>query len=154
MAKAMSDMRMQMQQQAITINIQALRYILETLILLSAEQEDVTRRTSDLSANSPGFIEQARRQRNIAGQFDMITDSLYRVSAEIPQFSNLINDRKRDVQRQMQRALAHLIERDRQQATARECTAVCGTGYSRWAPRRGMKGQAWACSSAEILYNI
>ena len=126
MAKAVSDMRMQMQQQAISINIQALRYILETLILLSAEQEDVTRRTSDLSANSPGFIEQARRQRNIAGQFDMITDSLYRVSAEIPQFSNLINDRKRDVQRQMQRALAHLIERDRQQATARERTALGG----------------------------
>ena len=126
MAQSMSDMRSQMQQQAISINMQALRYILDTLLLLSDEQEDVTRRTADLASNSPGFIDQARRQRNIAGQFGMITDSLYRVSAEIPQFSNLINDRKREVQRHMQRALDHLIERDRQQATSQERTALGG----------------------------
>ncbi len=126
MAQSISDMRSQMQQQAISVNLQALRYILETLILLSEEQEDVTRRTSDLVSNSPGFIEQARRQRNIARQFDMITDSLYRVSAEIPQFSNMINDRKHQVQRHMQRALSYLIERDRQQATTQERTALGG----------------------------
>jgi len=125
-AQSMSEMRSQMQQQAISINMQALRYILDTLLLLSDEQEDVTRRTADLTSNSPGFIDQARRQRNIAGQFGMITDSLYRVSAEIPQFSNLINDRKREVQRNMQRALESLIERDRQQATSQERTALGG----------------------------
>ncbi len=126
MAQSLSEMRSQMQQQTISVNMQALRYILDTLILLSVEQEDVTRRTGDLASNSPGFIEQARRQRNIAGQFGMITDSLYRVSAEIPQFSNVINDRKHEVQRNMQRALQSLIERDRQQATARERTALGG----------------------------
>jgi len=126
MAQSMSDMRSQMQQRAISINMRALRYILDTLLLLSDEQEDVTRRTADLASNSPGFIDQARRQRNIAGQFGMITDSLYRVSAEIPQFSNLINDRKREVERNMQRALGFLIERDRQQATSQERTALGG----------------------------
>jgi hypothetical protein len=126
MAQSLSDMRSQMQQQAISINIQALRYILDTLLLLSDEQEDVARRTAELPSNSPGFIDQARRQRNIAGQFGMITDSLYQVSAEIPQFSNRINDRKREVQRHMQRALDHLIERDRQQATSQERTALGG----------------------------
>ena len=126
MAQSVSEMQSQMQQQAISINIRALQYILDTLILLSEEQEDVTRRTSDLASNSPGFIEQARRQRNISGQFGMITDSLYRVSAEIPQFSNMINDRKHQVQRHMQRALDYLIERDRQQATSQERTALGG----------------------------
>lgn len=126
MAQSLSNMRSQMQQQAISINMQALRYILRSLILLSGEQEDVAHRTADLSSNSPGFIDQARRQRNIAGQFGMVADSLYRVSTEIPQFSNMINDRKREVQRNMQRALEYLIERNRHQATSRERTALGG----------------------------
>ncbi len=126
MAQSVSEMQSQMQQQTISVNIRALQYILDTLILLSEEQEDVAHRTSDLTSNSPGFIEQARRQRNISGQFGMITDSLYRVSAEIPQFSNMINDRKHQVQRHMQRALDYLIERERQQATSQERTALGG----------------------------
>lgn len=126
MAQSLSQMRSRMQQETISVNMRALRYILDTLILLSVEQEDVAQRTGDLASNSPGFIEQARRQRNIAGQFRMITDSLYRVSSEIPQFSNIINDRKHEVQRNMQRSLASLIERDRQQAVSRERTALGG----------------------------
>ncbi|MDG5768062.1 DUF4175 family protein [Balneolales bacterium ANBcel1] len=126
MAQQMSGMRMQMQQESISINIRALEYILDTLLLLSEEQEDVVHRTSDLASNSPGFIEQARRQRTISGQFGMITDSLYQVSAEISQFSNRINDRKRDVQRNMDRALGYLIDRNRSSAVAQERTALGG----------------------------
>ena len=126
MAQTMSGMRESMQQQTIDINMQALRFILETVILLSEEQEDVLRRTSDLTSNSPGFIEQARRQRNINGQFDMLTDSLYQVSAEIPQFSNKINDRKREIQRHMDRAVGYLIDRDRSRATSQERISLGG----------------------------
>lgn len=126
MSRSMEQMRMQMQRETISINMQALRYILETLILLSKEQEDVAVRTSDLTANSPGFVEQARRQRHIAGQFGMISDSLFRVSAEIPQLSNHINDRKREISRHMDRAVGYLIERSRSHAASQERTALGG----------------------------
>ncbi|MEX0679751.1 MAG: DUF4175 family protein [Balneolales bacterium] len=126
MSQQLSDMQQQMQQQTISINIQALRYILNTLILLSDEQEDVTRRTTELTANSPGFIEQARRQRNINSQFGMITDSLYQVSTEISQFSNRINNRKNEIQRNMNRAVNYLIERNRSNASTEERTALGG----------------------------
>ncbi|MBP3192202.1 DUF4175 family protein [Natronogracilivirga saccharolytica] len=126
MAQTMSGMRESMQQQTIDINMQALKYILESVILLSEEQEDVLRRTSDLTSNSPGFIEQARRQRNINGQFNMLTDSLYQVSAEIPQFSNKINDRKREIQRHMDRAVDYLIDRDRSRSTSQERLSLGG----------------------------
>ena len=126
MSQQLAQMRQEMQQQTISINMQALRYILETLMLLAEEQEDVARKTSELTSNSPGFIDQARRQRNITGQFTAITDSLYRVSTEIPQFSNRINDRKREIERQMNRAIDYLIERNRSNATAQERTALGG----------------------------
>lgn len=126
MAAQLSSMQQDMNQQSIQINLQALRYILQTLLLLSDEQEHIVRRTTDLPANSPGFIDQARRQRMVNSQFEMIADSLYRVSAEIPQFSNRINDRKRDILREMQRATDHLIARDRRNATASERTALGG----------------------------
>ncbi len=126
LSQQLSDLRVQMQQESISINLQALRYVLETLILLSDVQEDVAKRTSELTSNSPGFIEQARRQRNINSQFSMITDSLYRVSTEIPQFSNRINDRKREIERHMNRATQYLIDRNRSQATAQEHTSLGG----------------------------
>lgn len=126
MAEELSDMRMQMMQQTISVNMDALRQILETMLLLSQEQKDVALRTADLPAGSPGFIEQARRQRNINQQFSMLTDSLYRVSSEIPQFSNRINDRKRDIQRHMDRAVRYLIDRQRSEATAEERISLGG----------------------------
>lgn len=126
LSQQMNQMKMQMQQQTISINLAALQYILETLILLSKEQEEIAHRTSGLTANSPGFIDQARRQRNVEGQFGMITDSLFQVSAEIPQFSNRINDRKREIERHMQRSVNYLVDRDRSKALAEERLALGG----------------------------
>ncbi|MDI6400407.1 hypothetical protein QLX67_00235 [Balneolaceae bacterium ANBcel3] len=126
MSGRLNDMIDQMQQQSISINIQALQRILETLILLSEEQEDIIHKTNELTANSPGFVEQARRQNNVNRHFATLSDSLYRVSSEIPQFSNRINDRKHDIQRHMDRALQFLIERNRSRASAQERSALGG----------------------------
>lgn len=126
MSKKLSDARQQMGQEQIQINITALKNILQSLILLSEAQEDVTMQTAELIQNSPGFVGQARSQRNINRNFEFLADSLYRVSSEIPQFSNRINQRKHEIQHNMQRAVNYLVERDRSKATTEERTALGG----------------------------
>ncbi|MEX1137249.1 MAG: hypothetical protein WEB89_10135 [Balneolales bacterium] len=126
MSQKLSDSRQEMGQEQIQVNITALKNILQSLILLSVAQEDVTVQTEELAQNSPGFVGQTRSQRNINRNFEYLVDSLYQVSSEIPQFSNQINERKREIQHNMQRALDYLVGRDRSKATTVEQTALGG----------------------------
>lgn len=129
----MNEMRQQAQnaqsmmgQESITINRNALLGLMQNLLLLSDSQETLIRRTSDLVQGSAGFVEVARDQQVISRSFSMITDSLYRVSAEIPRFPNMINDRKAIVQRHLSRAVELLAERDRNRSVAEERVALGG----------------------------
>ncbi|MEX2397624.1 MAG: hypothetical protein WD491_11385 [Balneolales bacterium] len=126
MSQKLSESRQEMNQEQIQVNIAALKNILQSLILLSEAQEDGTQITVELDQNSPGFVEQARNQRNINQNFEFVIDSLYQVSAEIPGFSNQINEKKLEIQHNMQRAIEYLIERDRREATTQERTVLGG----------------------------
>lgn len=126
MSQKLSETRQEMGQEQIQINLMALKSILQSLVLLSQAQEDVTVQSAELEQNSPGFVEQARSQRNINRIFEHVVDSLYQVSSEIPQFSNRINERKHEIQRNMQRSIDFLVERDRSKTTTEERTAFGG----------------------------
>lgn len=115
-----------MNQQAIQINRQALLGIMQNLLLLSDAQESLVKRTGELTQGSAGFVPVAREQMVISRTFAAVTDSLFRVSAEVPRFPNLINDRKAIVQRHLSRAIELLAERDRNRSVAEERTALGG----------------------------
>ncbi|MEX0928543.1 MAG: DUF4175 family protein [Balneolales bacterium] len=126
MAEQISSARQEMNQQQLQINLTALKSLLQSMVLLSEAQEDVATETAELARNSPAFVMQARNQRNIRRNFEFIADSLYRVSVEIPQFSNRINQRKREILTNMQKATDYLVERDPRDATTEERTALGG----------------------------
>ncbi|TVQ15903.1 MAG: hypothetical protein EA364_00980 [Balneolaceae bacterium] len=115
-----------MQQEQITINVTALQAILQNLILLSESQEDINEITRRLTDNSSAFITQARKQNNISRSFSQVSDSLFRVSAEIPQFSNRINEKKAEVMRNLERAVGFQAERDRARSSAQERLSLGG----------------------------
>ena len=115
-----------MNQQSIQINRQALLGIMQNLLLLSDAQESLVQRTGELTQGSAGFVPIAREQLVVSRTFAAVTDSLFRVSAEVPQFPNLINDRKAVVQRHLERAIQLLAERDRNRSVAEERIALGG----------------------------
>ncbi|MEX0685750.1 MAG: DUF4175 family protein [Balneolales bacterium] len=126
LSKKLSEAKQEMNQEQVQINILALKNILQNLILLSEAQEDVTVQTSELVQNSTGFVGQARNQRTINRNFEIVSDSLFKVSAEIPGFSNRINARKQEIQYTMERAVDFLVERKPENATTEERTALGG----------------------------
>ena len=126
MSSQVKSTQSMMGQQSINVNISALLSIMQNLLLLSDAQENLVRRTSELTQGSAGFVDVAREQRVISRTFSLMADSLARVAAEVPRFPNLISDRQAIVQRHLNRAVELLAERDRNRSVAEERIALGG----------------------------
>lgn len=117
MSSQLSSAREQMNQEQVSINILALKNILQSVIMLSEEQEDILQQTSGLRDQSGAFVSLARRQRNVYVNFSAVADSLNQVAREIPQFTSRILTRRAEVERQMDRAVDTMRERQRNNST-------------------------------------
>ena len=116
-AQQMRSAKQQLNKQRRQVNRAALEYVLHSLINLSVNQEELTKETETIPPQSGAFVEKARKERNISGQFTMLSDSLFKVSSEIPSFSNRINKKKTEVENHLSRAVELLAERDGSNAT-------------------------------------
>ena len=126
MAEKTRSMMQSMGQQQQQINIAGLQYILYSLLNLSLEQEDLTTLASATENRSQAYVSYARNQRNVEGIFKAVSDSLYQLSAQIPQFSNQINEKKLEVEKRLQRSLEQMSERNRSQSSVASRQALGG----------------------------
>ncbi|MEX0723749.1 MAG: hypothetical protein WD053_07720 [Gracilimonas sp.] len=108
------------------INIAGLQYVLHSLLNLSLEQEDLTTLASSTENRSQAYVDYARNQNNVEGIFNAVSDSLFQLSTEIPQFSNKINEKKLEVKERLQRSLEQMSERDRSQSSVASRQALGG----------------------------
>lgn len=115
-----------MQRQQLNVNIAGLQYVLHSLLTLSTEQEDLNTLASSAENRSQAYVGYARDQRNVESIFSTISDSLYELSSEIPQFSNKINEKKLEVEKRIQRSLEQMSERNRGQASVASRQALGG----------------------------
>jgi myosin heavy subunit len=116
----------QMQQQQMNINVAGLQYILYSLLNLSIEQEDLVTYASSTENRSQAYIEYARDQKNVEDIFISLSDSLFTLSTEIPQFSNQINEKKLEVERRLTNSLEQMAERNQSRATVATRQALGG----------------------------
>jgi hypothetical protein len=108
----------QMNQQQNRINVNALRSILRTIILLSDTQEDIAVKTSQQPFRGNGFVELARRENGVNQTFGIAVDSLAAIAARVPQLSNVILEKKTQIQKNLTNAQNYLAERDNANASA------------------------------------
>ena len=106
-----------MQQQQMQINIAGLQYILYSLLNLSNEQEVLVTSTQETESRSLAYVDFARDQKNVELVFKSMSDSLYQLSSEIPQFSNEINKKKLEIENQLSRSIQQMAERDRRNSS-------------------------------------
>ncbi|GAB5409645.1 MAG: hypothetical protein BalsKO_20100 [Balneolaceae bacterium] len=107
----------QMNQQQMNVNIAGLQYILYSLLHLSVEQEDLVSYANTTENRSQAYIEFARDQKNVEGIFTSLSDSLFELSKEIPQFSNQINEKKEEVKLRLTSSLEQMSERNQSRAS-------------------------------------
>ena len=102
----------QMSGQQLQINLAALQQSLYSLLELSNMQEYITKTASETRNRSQGFVELARTQKNVADQFSLVADTLFRISSEIPGVPNQINRKKAEVERGLSQSMDEMIERN------------------------------------------
>ncbi|MDR9417901.1 hypothetical protein [Gracilimonas sp.] len=108
------------------INIAGLQYVLYSLLNLSVEQEDLTTLASATDDRSQAYVTYARTQRNVDEIFSAVADSLFQLSADIPQFSNEINKKKLEVENRLDRSLEQMSERNQNQSSVASRQALGG----------------------------
>jgi len=96
------------------------------LINLSLEQEDLTTYASAAESRSQAYVGFARNQKNVENIFSSLSDSLYQLSTEIPQFSNQITREKLEVERLIEESLEQMTERNQNRASVATRQALGG----------------------------
>lgn len=104
----------------------ALESILTQIMLLSETEELIAFKTDELDFKSNGFVIQARGQQIINQVFGQVGDSLYALSTVNAALSNRILEKKAEVQRNLDRSLTFLSERDRPSSLAQIRLALGG----------------------------
>jgi hypothetical protein len=118
MAKKVRGAMSNMSQKQNSVNATALKSILRTLVLLSDAQESVTTKASSLPNRSQGFVDLAKQENAISTTFEQTIDSLVQVASKAPELSNVVLEKKLQVQRNLDNALTYLAERDQANAAA------------------------------------
>jgi len=99
------------------INVAGLTYTLYSLINISDVQEELTEDAQRTENRSQAYIEYAREQKNIEKIFASIADSLFKLSKDIPNLPNRLNEKRLQVEQNINRALEQMTERDQSQAS-------------------------------------
>jgi len=99
------------------INVSGLTYTLYSLINISDVQEELTEGAQRTENRSQAYIEYAREQKNIEKIFSSVADSLFKLSKDIPNFPNRINEKRLQVEQNITRALEQMSERDQSRAS-------------------------------------
>lgn len=118
MASRVKSSMSAMSQQQQTVNINALKSVLRTLLLLSETQEDITTKTAQQPFRSNGFVDLARRENAVNQTFGITVDTLISIASRVPQLSNVILEKKTQVQKNLDNSMLHLAERDNGNASA------------------------------------
>jgi len=126
LAQKTKNMMKSMGESQTRINIAGLQYVLHSLLNLSLEQENLTTLASSTENRSQAYVNYARNQSNVEGIFNAVSDSLFQLSTEIPQFSNKINEKKLEVKERLQRSLEQMSERNRNQSSVASRQALGG----------------------------
>ena len=126
MSSSLAQARQQMNQEAINVNIFALKSLFQTMLLLSEAQETQNLITLGLEQSSPAFVNQARTQRNIANIFGTVVDSLMVIAKEVPQFPNMLLKERLETSGHLESSVEKLAERNKSQSTTAERIALGG----------------------------
>lgn len=126
MANKMRQSKSSMNQQRMQVNLGALQHILYSLVTLSENQEELTRDTEKIESGSRAFVELARTQKNIASQFNQISDSLKAVASDIPMVSSQVMRLKNELEQRLDRSVDQLDERNKNNATMAERQVLSG----------------------------
>jgi hypothetical protein len=119
-AQRLQEMQQSMQSGQTQINVAALRMALENVLRLSFSQEQLTKRTQDLSAQSNQLRALATDQAALRDVLSTVSDSLQSIARQLPDMRREVQTRAGMANREMGRATEALTDRIAPQAASHQ----------------------------------
>lgn len=120
MMDSLSMMQKQNQQQKQQENMDDLRLLLDNLIETSFQQENLQEKLLNTHYNDPKYPQIKLAQSNIRDETILIADSLYALSARVPELESIVNKEMSLINSNLTLALEDLNERKKGDASSRQ----------------------------------
>jgi len=120
LAQQMTQMQLKMQEQEQTVDINALRAILDNLIQLSFDQEDLMNKIGKTNTDNPQYMKIADNQKNLQSDAQTIEDSLFELSKRAPQINGIVNREISSINMNMGKAINAIADRQSFEAAERQ----------------------------------
>lgn len=111
MADKMETMKMQMDMEAIFINYESLRRLLQNLLHFSFSQEELLGEFGKVQEYNPRYVELGRQQSRLERYARLIEDSLYSLSTRIMQIGPMVNQEMSEIHHNLNQALQNISDR-------------------------------------------
>ncbi len=120
MSESLFEMQMEMENEQMGEDINALRAILENLVRVSFDQEDLMDKVKSINRSSPKYPETIEGQKKIQNNLEMIEDSLLALSKRQAMIENFVNREIRDINSNTEMAMQALQNRSIGMATSKQ----------------------------------
>jgi hypothetical protein len=120
LAAKMSESLQQMQGEAISLNIKALREILENLIQVSFDQEKLMTDVKNTSTSDPNYLTLTQQQFKLKDDLKMIEDSVFALSKRVVEIETFVNKEIGEINLNLSKAIADLANRKKGNAASRQ----------------------------------
>ncbi|MAM18233.1 MAG: hypothetical protein CME35_04595 [Gramella sp.] len=110
MASQMKQSSMRMEMQQLSMDAEALRQVLDNLIVFSFGQESLMNRFKVSEVNNSQYAQNLKEQNTLRENFEFIDDSLYSLALRNPLIGSAITDKLTDVQYNLDKSLERLGE--------------------------------------------
>lgn len=120
LSDALQGMQQRIFQEQLAEDARSIRMLLENLLISSFDQESLINETRQANVNDPRFVEMIRDQRKIQRNMEVIEDSLVALGQRQMAIRSYVNREVAEVQRQMDEAIDHMINRRQHQAASRQ----------------------------------
>lgn len=116
-AEQLSAMKESMEMQQMGEDLQALRQLLENLLILSHEQEALALKTTMTATNDPAYVQLIRDQNKLKDNTELVKDSLEALSKRVFQLQSFISKEVKELNKNLDQSIVHLAERHIRQAS-------------------------------------
>ncbi|MCB9256384.1 MAG: DUF4175 domain-containing protein [Chitinophagales bacterium] len=117
MAQSLSDMMMDMQMASMEEDMESLRQLLENLVVLSLDEERLLQDFKLTQINTPRYVSLVQEQFKIMDDSKLVEDSLLALAKRVFEIESFIMEEIKDVNRNLDKAVDLLEERDIANAT-------------------------------------
>ena len=124
MQSAMQQSSMEQQQE----DMNALRHLIDNLVMLSVEQEDLMEEVKTMKSSNPKFVDLMARQQKIREDFTMVEDSLNALAKRVLQISTFITREVESVNQNLDKSIVEMSDRDVKESNLYQQQVM--TGYN------------------------